>query len=362
MSAPRRPALRLAGAVVLTLALASCTGGSDPSPEPTGPDGTTSPAPEERADVGPVEALQIELIGDVDDEAWARAEHEIMEEAIAQCMRAAGFEYTPEPYEPFEDEGDTDTIEYAQEFGYGATTTDEGWDEDDYEPTPNDLYLAELSDEETDAYWLAFEGEFEDDDLDDEIDLEDLEDEDGEIDLGDLDLDEEIDLDDLDDGLDLDDFEAGGCQGEAQQALMADPLPYDFPEHQDVLIALDEMYGTVLSDERIIEAEEEWSQCMAGEGFADLDTSEDAEDLVYDAYDAAWDDVPDDEDDLSAEQLAALQELEIAIATTDFECRESSGLTRLTREIQFAAEAEFLEEHRDALAAFFTDMGAALES
>lgn len=359
MSAPRRPAV-LAGAVVLALTLASCTGGSDPSPEPTSQDGTAAPSPEARADVGPVEALQLELIGDVDEEAWARVEHDLMEDAIAQCMRAAGFEYTPEPYEPFEDEGDTDTIEYAREFGYGATTLDDDWDEDDYEPTPNDLYLAELSDEELDAYWLAFEGEFEDFD-DDEIDLEDFEDEDGEIDLGELDLGDEADLDELDDGLDLDDFETGGCQGEAQQALMDNPLPYDFPEHQDVLIALDELYGEVLSDERIIEAEEAWSQCMADEGFADLMTSEDAEDLVYDAYDAAWDDVPDDADDLSEEQLAAVQELEIAIATTDFECRESSGLTELTREIQFAAEAEFVEEHRDALTAFFTDMGAALE-
>lgn len=350
MSAPRRPALRLAGAVVLTLALASCTGGSDPSPEPTSPDGTTSAAPEERADVGPVEALQIELIGDVDEEAWARVEHELMEEAIARCMRAAGFEYTPEPYEPFEEQGDTDTLEYAQEFGYGATTTDDGWDEDDYEPTPNDLYLAELNDDETDSYWLAFEGEPED------VDLDDFDGADGEIDL------DELDLDGLDDGLDLDDFAVGGCQGEAQQALLDHPLPYDFPEHQDVLVALDEMYGTALSDERIVEAEEAWSQCMADEGFVDLETSEDAEDLVYDAYDAAWDEVPEDADDLSAEQLAAVQELEIAIATTDFECRESSGLTRLTREIQFAAEAEFLEEHRAALAAFFTDMGAALES
>ena len=368
MSAPRRPAARLAGALVLTFALASCTGGSDPSPEPTGTDGTSSPSPQERADVGPVEALQIELIGDVDEEAWARVEHDVMEDAIAQCMRAAGFEYTPEPYEPYEDEGDTETIEYAREFGYGATTLDDDWDDEDYEPTENDLYIAELSDEELDAYWLAFEGEFLDGD-DDGFDLDDFEDEDGEIDLGDIDFDEledgEIDLGDLDeleDGLDLDDFESGGCQGEAQQALFDNPLPYDFPEHQDVLTLLDEMYAEMSVSDALLEAEESWIACMDTAGYPDLETVDDAEYLVYDAYDAAWEQVPDDADDIDPALLEPVIALELAVAKADHDCRASSGIDQAYLDAQIEAETAFLAENREALVAFFEDMGAALKA
>lgn len=369
MNPSRRPA-RLAGAFALALVLASCTGSPDPAPTPSSSATSTDVAPD--STTGPVEQLQLEVIGAVDDEAWARLEHERFEAVVARCMQEAGFEYTPEEYFTEDDKTDTETLAYAREHGYGITTSDDLEEDEELPPMPNDEYVSGLSDEEMEAYWLALEGELDDDLGDEGIDLEDFVDEDGEIDLGDLEMGEdgELDLGDLEgdleddfgDGFDeLDDLGYGGCQGEAYEALLADPLPYDRPEHQDVLAALDEMYAELAEDEGFLAAEEAWASCMEAAGYPDLVTSEDAEYLVFDAYEEAWEQVPEDADDLTPELLAEVQALELEVATADYECRESSGLTTAYRDAQHAAEQAFVEAHRDALVAYFEDMGAVLE-
>lgn len=67
MNPSRRPA-RLAGAFALALVLASCTGSPDPAPTPSSSATSTDVAPD--STTGPVEQLQLEVIGAVDDEAW----------------------------------------------------------------------------------------------------------------------------------------------------------------------------------------------------------------------------------------------------------------------------------------------------
>ncbi|MDQ2624144.1 MAG: hypothetical protein M3Y20_03175 [Actinomycetota bacterium] len=352
MSTHRNRYVSAAGAFALAVVLASCTA-STPEPSPTPSESATGNS----SDLPPVEALQLEVIGAVDDEAWARVENDRFEAVVATCMRDAGFEYTPEEYVPEEDEGDTETLEWARQNGYGISTySDESDGEDEeYEPTPNDLYLAELSDEELDAYWIAFEGEVSEEG--EELDLDELdEDGDGEIDLGDLEEGEESD-----EILELDDPGYGGCQGVAYDAMAENPLPYDKPEHADVLGLLDEMYAEMGVSDAILDAEEAWIACMAEAGYPDLETTDDASYLVFDAYDAAWEQVPEDAEDIDPELLAPVTELEIAVATADFECRDSAGLDKAYDESQRAAESAFVAEHRDALVAFFEDMGAALE-
>ncbi len=375
MTAHRNRSASVAGAFVLAFVLASCTA-NDPEPTPT-PSGSATDA---TGELPPIEALQLEIVGDVDDDAWARVENDRFEAAVATCMQAAGFEYTPEEYVPDEAATDTETLAWAQEFGYGITTYEgeEGSEEqEEAAPTPNDLYISELTDEELDAYWIAYEGELGDseggeidlgdledldEDVDGEIDLGDLEiGDDGEIDLGDLDelSDEEL----LDDGnLEFDESGYGGCQGVAYDALTENPLPYDLPEHLELLTLLDAMYADVAVDERLADAEEGWIACMATAGYPDLATADDAQYLVFDAYDAAWEQVPEDADDIDPAILAPVTELEIAVATADFGCRESSGLDSAYTEAQHAAETTFIAEHRDGLVAFFEAMGAALKS
>lgn|GEM_PF-821244 len=377
MTAHRNRSASVAGAVVLAFALASCTANTnDPTPTPSG--SATAPTPTD--ELPPIEALQLEIVGTVDDDAWARIENDRFETAVAACMQAAGFEYTPEEFVPEEADADTETLAWAREFGYGITTyaDDEDEEDEDVEPTPNDLYISGLSDEELDAYWIAFEGEVSDDegggfdlgDLDDldedgdgEIDLGDLEfDEDGEIDLGDLDEDEFSDEDFLDEDFDLDESGYGGCQGEAYDALAENPLPYDQPEHVELLTLLDAMYADIAVDDLLAEAEESWIACMDAAGYPDLASADDAQYLVFDAYDAAWEQVPEDAEDIDPALIEPVRELELAVATADFECRESSGLDKAYTEAQHAAETEFIAEHREGLVAFFEDMGAALQN
>ena len=358
------------GAIALAATLASCTASTnEPTPGPSAsPTGTQS-------DLPPIEALQAEVIGTVDDEAWARVENDVFEAAVAACMQAAGFEYTPQEYVSDSVEEDTETLEWAREHGYGISTTPDGEsaDDEEYELTANDEYLAGLSDEELDAYWIAFEGEVTAEDEGEGIDLEDLdEDGDGEIDLGDLEVGEdgEIDLGDLETGedgeIDLGDLDegegAGGCQGAGEAALAENPLPYDLPEHAEVLSQLDEMYATMSGTDEILEAEEAWIACMADAGYPDLETTEDASYIVFDAYDAAWEQVPEDAEDIDPALLAPVTELEIEVATADYGCRDSAGLTQAYERAQHEAETAFVAEHREALVAFFEDMGAALKS
>jgi len=349
-----------AGALALAAILVSCTA-STPQPAPT----PSASATGSTSDLPPVEALQAEIIGVVDEDAWARVENDRFEAEVAACMQAAGFEYTPEEYYAEDDDSETATLAWAKENGYGITTYEDEEDEE-YEPTPNDLYLAELDDDQLDAYWIAFEGDYSEEDEDGELDLGDLdleeldEDGDGEVDLGDLDLGDEMDLGD--DELGFDDSGYGGCQGAAYDALAEDPLPYEMPEHLEVLDLLDQMYSDLTVDESVLAAEEAWTACMDGKGYPDLTTTDDAEYLVWDAYDAAWEQVPEDAEDIDPELLAPVTELELAVATADFECRESAGLEAATAQAQRAAEEAFVAEHRDALVAFFEDMGAALRS
>src|SRR5690606_32723430 len=102
--------------------------------------------------------------------------------------------------------------------------------------------------------------------------------------------------------------------------------------------------------------------CMDDKGYPDLATTDDAQYIVFDAYDAAWEQVPEDAEDIDPELLAPVTELEIKVATADYECRESAGLEAASTQAQHAAEAAFVTEHREALVAFFEDMGAALKS
>src|SRR5690606_11628900 len=123
--------------------------------------------------------------------------------------------------------------------------------------------------------------------------------------------------------------------------------PYDKPEHQEVLTALEAMYADISVADALTDAEESWIGCMAEAGYPDLASTEDAEYLVYDAYDAAWDQVPEEDDDISPELIEPVRELEIAVATADYECRESAGLDSAYSEAQRAAEEAFVAEHRD---------------
>lgn len=354
-------------AAAAVLVLASCSGSPQPSPSSQ----TSSPTSAPQAEF-PVDKLLVEVTGRASLDDWYRLEHERFEELVAECMRAAGFEYVPEPWLPETEEVEL-TPERAASVGYGIVI-DPG--EAEVPPSPNDAYVDSLDDESLARYMEALEGPADPEDHEDEgmeldlgeegmeLDLEELdEDGDGVVDLGGLDEEELDGLEPGDDavleGLD-DDLEAGGCQGEAITALLADPLPYDDPEHSEVVASIEDLTFTALEHEDVLAAQEAWAACMAEGGYPELEGPESAVDIVWDAVDAAWEEAPEDAEELDAATVEELAALEVAVATADAACREQAGLAAAERAARESVETEFLAENRDAVVAYFEALRDAL--
>ena len=303
-------------AAVALLVLSSCT--QTPSPEtPVGPDQARSLAdyllPQDEVSDRPSEQL---------------------DDLIAACMAAAGFEYlASDPLEP----GST---AYLARYGYGIVTpVVEG-----LEVQADDASIAESRpSEERIAYEEALWG--------------------ASFDPASLPTD--------DDGLPIyPDFEEQGCDGRARSKLIADgPLPsaelVDVEAELTALLqGLDE---EVRADPRVVQLEDEWSVCMKGEGY-DFDDpaeprrylSESLADLLGFSFTFATgteDRSPLEypgrfgpEFDQAALETLAAEELSIAAA--DHRCR--GDLDERVSEIRAEHEPAFVAEHRELLERYRT--------
>lgn len=354
----RRRAVAAAGAVLLTVV--AC-GGPDPdlaTPEttpgttaaptpvvaPTSPGPTTPVESPTTPEVGPLD-LFLEDLADAWDEDWARAQMARAEEITAACMLEHGFTYVPIDYSggggtpPPVEEPDVvwGTLEFAETYGYGATT--DPWSdsgpvmEDPVEPwvDPNDGYVDGLSETERQAYNLALYGE-----------------------------------EHHGAGAAEYRWEDAGCSGRAQHEV------YDTPGGltEDELIELQEGMGAlgsaVAADPRVVAAAARWADCMADAGHPGLTAVTDAEEAVYEAvnevYERAYADVERDApmteeqwQALEAEtgpQLAALTAWEIETAVDDLRCRAEVGYDEIEHQVDVEHQEEFVAEHRAELDAW----------
>jgi|GEM_PF-570263 len=316
------------GVVVLATAVvaltASCSGGDEPEPTPT-----------PTASGSPLEALLEEYLGDWSNEQ-VNAQLVRMEELVAECMVEEGFDYTPVDYTAMgldltgsELGAEWGTAEFAQEYGYGLTTSPvlgDGTAPED----PNAEYVAGMSASEQDAYYRALYGDgYETLSTDPEAaattSWEDL-----------------------------------GCTGAAQNEMLG------VEGEEDEFTALQEEMAAMLAsadaDPRLNQANADWAACMAGRGHPDLAAVGDAEAAIADelatlqqeAYAAATDPTTgavdsDTAEAALAEPRAELAEREIATAVDDVECRAESGYDDVRAEVDAEYQAEFLAEHRAEL-------------
>lgn len=321
-------------AALASLACASCTADDGEG----GPDATAPPSAE--ASQGAVDAFLAELdalrdIGDAIDQ------HVALQEDVAACMNALGFEYTPLDPGPEVDEVRTavdlglerGTREYAEQFGFGITTDDMGFyalqaaQVDD----PNVVYVASLSPAARAEYELALWGPAQDaaDPL-----------------LG----------------------EPQGCFAQAQArsgVILAATGAFD----PDVFFTeLQLMREAVLADDRVRARHEPWASCMADAGFPGL--SDPGDNLVtgdamlairaeFDArlveLQAQNTQVSDPSVKLGLAALQARGELadrEIAMAVADVDCRESSGYAAALLEAEIEHQERFVADHRAELDAY----------
>lgn len=322
-----------AGAAALALVLAGCSG--SPSAEPT-------------PEAGPIEELFQNVMGDWNEDDYT-AEMRRIEELVAECMAEQGFDYIPVDYSSQVGFSSDDlevewgTLEFAELYGYGATTDPWGSLEeqgpgDEFED-PNWPAVEAMSESEQTAYYEALHGPmtFEEGD---EVEWEY-------------------------------NWEEAGCQGWAQHEVQGG---IDSPWEDDRFAGLQQemelMWETVQADPRLTEIEASWTTCMADAGYPGFTQVHDAEESIYDAtneiWESAWDEIPPDapeEEWTDAEAavqdaLSALTEREIATAVADYTCRAEVDYDAKRRAIELEYEQEFFDTHRTELeewAATFED-------
>ncbi len=310
---------------------------------------------------------------DVGDETELRR---IEQETLADCMAGEGFTYiayTPDPatlYVPVEEGLDPESREFAARYGFGVSTqfyaqSDVGpgllghsGDGSGYafEENPNDVIRAELSAAELDAYEQAFWGP------DSPRFMSSAEQ-------------AELEADGILVGRLL---ASHGCFGEAQRAI--DGEAFDVLDVFAIEILTmteraysDERYLThAASVERCVheagydfyanqpawatlahfdELLSEVDEMVGGDPFAELTDAELAA-LSPQEIDELFD-VPRDVPDAAKGRLAEIQDLEVATATTVWDCGGSADEERrVIGEVLAEMQAEFIETNRDELEHF----------
>jgi len=318
----RSPALPALVAAVAALALAGCTGG-----------GSSASSDDE---TGPLTAFFEKVGGSFDDEDFEKQQRDV-EELVATCMAEQGFEYTPaEPMSggiaSSDDMPDWESKEYAEQYGYGATTSDELWGSGDEWVDPNAEYVESMSESEQSAYYEALWGSGPeiDPDADPEAELE-----------------YEYN------------WEESGCQGAAQHEVYEQDQIWDDPALKDLFEEMNTEYENLADDPALREAQQKWATCIAEAGY-DYANPEEAQQSIYDElnglYEAMAPADPEDVDpDASFEPdpaaKAELKEKELALATADYACKESSGYQKAQKAAQLALEKRIWDKYGEQLEA-----------
>ena len=288
------------------------------------------------------------------------AQQEKIEEFVASCMTAEGFEYTPEKVNPEDyedmssslDEGpEWGSVEFAKEYGFGIAT----WPGDDLEAeeetitaeeeaeqvSPNEKYVESLSASEQEAYYFTLYG-------DQEAMM---------VDTGDLAMEGESEeaVVEEPDPADL------GCYGQADAEISqtGDPATaiYEDPAYEELWTALDDFYNEMEEPEIVETLNEEWQKCMTDKGFGDLaaDGREEVSTPLYEEYEALTAGDNDAEFvELDAEANAEFAKREIEIAVPDAECAKQVKFDERYAEGYNELEQVFVDQHKaelDALVA-----------
>lgn len=273
-------------------------------------------------------------IEDLFDPANFAARETKVQQAVADCMRAKGWEYTPVDASSMmfgaTIGGDVSPDDRATK-GYGIST---GMLTETIEPTsgsdPNADYMTSLSEADREAYQFDLYG-----------DMSEFEGDDGGtfvIAAG---------------GDGADPFaDNTGCFAEAQRSV-----PQEGPDFTELGPALQELDEQITADPRMIEATEQWSACMDEAGFDFADPED-----IFTYLFGKMGNVPVSGGDgtatgevqigvvsggagLGEAELSALQSEEIAVALADGQCADSTGYATTSEEVRAEYEARFFDEH-----------------
>jgi hypothetical protein len=249
-----------------------------------------------------------------------------VEQLIAACMTAQGFEYVEVDWSAVAATAgpwDLPPDEFAQQYGYGITTIDH---EDLASSDPNSAIVEAMSVAEKQAYYQALYGEMITVDANGELAKREVA----------ADAAPPVDTE--------------SCSAQASSEVYGDAETATSDAQNDAFAPLQQemsaLYERVENDQRVVDARSTWSDCLAEAGypgFADIydpsmEISEQATALMGESMDPA------------AADPAALEELrtrEIAMATADLACRVDYDAVH--REVQVELEQQFIDDNRAEL-------------
>lgn len=274
------------------------------------------------------------------------------QEKIAACMAEQGFEYVPYVQGQSQSgfSGPESQEEFVAQYGFGIATMlldnrrmgemDEAAIEAEMAKDPNNAIVEAMTDAERDAYYAALYGE--------------------QPDIGFEDLAEESP------GVTVASLEPTGCQNSAYEEVFNQGAEQEFYEQFGPL--MEDLYGGLDSDPRIVELESKWSSCMAEKGY-DFADHNDAEVFLLRRLEevGAITDLEIDPDGMGfgfgggeiepgGPVEAAVNEIaseEIAIAKDSSAC--SADLEEIRQQVREEAEQRFIEEHLAELEQFEKD-------
>jgi len=278
------------------------------------------------------------------------------EELIAQCMNEAGFEYNPNPNSNVtvvsggdDDMWQPDNRDWVAQWGYGAVNSpwNARWEaeqearaESGQEDTwfdPNSHLWDTMSETEMAAWQRALWGP----------PMEEL----------------PPGIWDSETGMILDNEafnEHRGCSGWAWNIVDADS-PWQLTQQEEfrpLMDAMNDIWMNVQNDPQFLAIDAEWATCMANAGYPGFTRQADANNSIWDRQSEIQNNIDWENWDWetmgnvgpnSVPELAALGENEIELALADLDCRESVNFRERQEAIQFAAENQFIAEHRAAL-------------
>ncbi|WP_053388017.1 hypothetical protein [Leucobacter japonicus] len=324
------PALALAAAV----ALSGCTGGA-------------SDASSEDEAVGPLQQYLSALYDENEFTQEKLDEQNAKTEAlIAECMTKEGFEYQPNTNngsvmyssETDGDEPEWGSVEFAEQYGYGITSWpggDEAMDDMEEYVDPNGTYLESLSESERDAFYETLYGPQDESALD----------EDGSYEY---------------------DWTTAGCQGAAQHEIQDEQggsqAAYEDPQFAELFEAMNTVYEPFYGEEtnspEVAELDQQWASCMADRGVDEFTSPNTAAQEVSEESNALYSGGGEDEySEPDQEQLDAFKKREIEVAVADATCKKQVEYDRKLQKLTFAAEQDFIDEHRAELDALVAQYG-----
>ncbi|NEA36342.1 hypothetical protein [Streptomyces sp. SID13031] len=270
-----------------------------------------------------------------------------MEDAVAACMKAAGFEYVAVPPESqgkskFDEAFKLPPDKFAEQYGYGISTIDWGKPSDDADKDPNSKIRKALSPSAQKAYGKALNGQFDNPDG-------------GAIAMAPSTGDKGKPQD-------------TGCRGKAAEEVFgkADEQMADFKKFDSLFKDLEALRKRIEADQRVIDATSAWSDCLADAGHSGFKKADDPRESISKKLDtltgadkggASGPGKPDGSmtvtgppsfDKVDAAKLADLRKAEIELAKADQGCKKKV-YEEPFKKAQYELEKEFVDANKTQL-------------